>query len=133
MPQCHGGMSVMDFNVIVQAVLEYMIDNPPTTPQEYNYQAELKAASHWDRFEGDKPLKLKPGPHDDSRIQKAASFTLRSWIKDLDQLKRQSVEREQSPPATAVKNEEESDSCDDIDDYVSGKLHCFTLATNWLF
>lgn len=121
MPKCDAGMSVMDFNVIVDAVLDYMTDNPPTTPEEYNYQAELKAASHWDWSGDDEPLNLVPGPHNDSRIKKAAAITLQSWIKELDKLKKQSVEGKQSSPVRAVKSEKEIDSCDDNDGSISGK------------
>ena len=38
---CDGGMSRMDFNKPVIAVLVYMKDHYLTTPDEYNFQAEF--------------------------------------------------------------------------------------------
>ncbi|XP_074607962.1 uncharacterized protein LOC141860681 [Acropora palmata] len=46
-PQCSGGLSLMDLSPLVQAVIVYMKDHYPTTPEELNFHAELKAASQW--------------------------------------------------------------------------------------
>ena len=46
-PQCRGELSLMDVSTVVQAVIVYMKDHYPTTPDEFNFHAELKAACHW--------------------------------------------------------------------------------------
>ena len=39
-------MSLVDFDTLMTAVLVYMKNHYPNTPDEFNFQAELKAASH---------------------------------------------------------------------------------------
>ena len=110
MPQCRGGLSTLDFYVIGQAVLYYMIHNPPTTPEDFNFHAELKAVSHWHWPKDDEPPNFVPGPHDDLRLKKVAGIALKSWKEKLGQLRKQ-----------ADMNDENTDSSDDLDEYISGK------------
>ncbi|RMX54290.1 hypothetical protein pdam_00011979, partial [Pocillopora damicornis] len=101
-PKCRGGMSLLDCNSLVQAIVEYMKDNYPTTPEEFNFQAELKVVSHWDWFEGKESPRRKPGPRDDFRIKKAVKKTFTKWCKDV---------RDQ---------ESASQSSESDDEYISG-------------
>ena len=56
-----------------------MKENYPTTPEEFNFQAELKAASHWHW-----PKELVLGPHNDCRVITAAKKAITVWKKELD-------------------------------------------------
>ena len=121
---CDGGMSLMDFSTLVTAVLVYMKDHYPTTPDEYNFQAELKAASHWYWYpksnknpgqeEEDctsiKLPELASGPHKDNRVKIAAMETCKKWISDLKQLKMESSPHKRSQ---RVKEDEESSPDED--------------------
>ena len=78
-------MSLMDDSTLVQAVLIYMKDNFPKTPQDFNSHAELKAASHW-HWSDDDNRPLEPGPHDDFRVKSAAKTTLEKWENELKKL-----------------------------------------------
>lgn len=122
---------MMDFNVIGEAVLDYMIENPPTTPEDFNFHAELKAASHWHWPKDEEPLHLVSGPHDDFRIKRVVTITLNSWTKELRQARTQSVKRKQRSPVKAGGNDEEIDSSDDLDEYISGEWHCCQLGSSW--
>lgn len=103
MPQCEPGLSMMDIQVVNQAVLHFLIDNPPTTPEDFNFQAELKAASHWHWPKYDEPLKLVSGPHDDLRVKMVAVRALKSWKEELHK----------------ASIEESTDSSDDLEEYIS--------------
>lgn len=90
----------MNFSTLVRAVLVYMKDHYPTTPEEYNFQAELKVASHWywlpeshetaNHEKSDWSLtklpELASGPYKDIRVKTAAMETCKRWIDDLEKL-----------------------------------------------
>ena len=115
---CDGGMSRMDFSTLVRAVLVYMKDHYPTTPDEYNFLAELKAASHWfwypksnknpgheeEACTSIKPPELVSGPHKNNRMKIAALETCRKWISALKELKMESSPHKRSK---RVKEDEE--------------------------
>ena len=121
---CDGGMSLMDFSTLVTAVLVYMKDHYPTTPDEYNFQAELKAASHWywypksnknsgheeEACTSIKPPELVSGPHKDNRVKIAALETCKKWISVLKELKMESSPHKRSK---RVKEDEESSPDED--------------------
>lgn len=85
-PECHGGMSFIDFGPLLQAIVEYMKDNYPSTPEEFNFQAELKVVSHWHWPDDEEVVRRTPGFCDDFRIKKAVKATLHKWCKDLRDL-----------------------------------------------
>ncbi|PFX17593.1 hypothetical protein AWC38_SpisGene18075 [Stylophora pistillata] len=104
--KCKGGMSLMDFGTLVRAVLVYMKNHYPTTPDEFNFQAELKAASHWYWHPGsEQSLYNKDGhlssetkhpepvlgPHKDLRVKIAALDTCKKWVRDVQELKESSL------------------------------------------
>ena len=67
-------------------------ENPPTTPEDVNNLAALRAASYWC---WGRPTKLVPDPHDDPRIKEAAEFTLKNfWPKELERKKKQLEKRD---------------------------------------
>ncbi|XP_078351308.1 uncharacterized protein LOC144636041 [Oculina patagonica] len=86
-PQCKRGMSQMNFSVLVRAVLEYLKDNHPTTPEEFNFQAELKAASHWHWYKDNEPTQFVSGPFDEEQLKKVAEVALSSWTHKLNEMK----------------------------------------------
>lgn len=45
MEKCRGGSSLVNCSELVQAVIEYMKDNYPNNPEEFNFQAELQHAT----------------------------------------------------------------------------------------
>ena len=63
-------MSLLEFTPLLRAIVEYMKNNNPTTPEEFNFQAELKVVSHWRWFERKESPRRKPGPRDDFRIKR---------------------------------------------------------------
>ena len=63
-----------------------MKENYPSTPEEFNFQAELKVVSHWHWPEDKEVPRRKPGPRDDLRIKRAVKATLHKWYKDLGDL-----------------------------------------------
>ena len=95
--------------MLVHAINVYLNDNYPETPQNFNFQAELKAASHWHWLD-DGEWCLELGPHDDRRVKFAAKQTFDKWVKELNK------EREQP----SKKSKEDSSSSDE-DQGVSGK------------
>ena len=103
-PQCQPGLSMMDTQVVRQAVLYYLRDNPPTTPEDFNFRAELKAASHWYWPKDDEPLKFVSCPYDDLHVKKVAAIALKSWEEELNK----------------ARNKENTDSSDDLQEYISG-------------
>ena len=102
-------MSLISFSMLVHAINVYLNDNYPETPQDFNFQAELKAASHWHWLD-DREWCLELGPHDDRRVKFAAKQTFEKWVKELNK------EREQP----SKKSEEDSCSSDE-DERLSGK------------
>ena len=102
-------MSLISFSMLVHAINVYLNDNFPETPKDFNFQAELKAASHW-HWLGDKERCLELGPHDDRRVKFAAKQTFDKWVEELNK------EREQP----SKKSKEDSCSSDE-DERVSGK------------
>ena len=106
--------SLLDAKVLRQLVRVYLTSNPPKTAQDFNFQAELKAVSHWRWLKDDAKVELVPGPHRDQRLKEAADFVLKKWKKEL-------IEREtkvQQPASKKEKldtdHEDESRSGDDI-------------------
>ncbi|XP_068676872.1 uncharacterized protein [Montipora foliosa] len=86
-PQCSGGLSLMEVSTVVQAVIVYMKDHYPTTPEQFNFHAELKAACHWHWLDDTKPPPfMKPVPYDDCRLKIAATETLKTWEEELKAL-----------------------------------------------
>ena len=108
--RCQGGMSLIRFSMLVHAINVYLNDNYPTTPQHYNFQAELKAASHW-HWSDDEKRCLVPGPHDDRRVKSAAKQTFDKWVEELNK------ERAEQP----FKKPREDSRSSDEDERVSGK------------
>ena len=111
-------MSLMDFSLLVRAIMVYMKDHYPTTPDEYNFQAELKVASHWywypknnknsghkEDYTSIKLPELVSGPHKDNRVKIAALETCKKWISVLKELKMESSPHKRSK---RVKEDEES-------------------------
>ncbi|KAK2557797.1 hypothetical protein P5673_019754 [Acropora cervicornis] len=98
-PPCDGGFSLMELSSLVQAVIVYMKDHFPITPEELNFHAELKAASQWywlnDRKE---PSALKKVPAHDCRLKIAVRDTLGTWEKEEKDLR----EKLQSTEGTEV-------------------------------
>lgn len=84
MEKCRGGSSLVNCSELVQAVIEYMKDNYPNNPEEFNFQAELKAACHWYWTKDGKAL--KEGPHVNCRIKTAAMKILTKWERELKEL-----------------------------------------------
>ena len=77
----------MDVSTVIQAVIVYMKDHYPTTPEEFNFHAELKAACHWHWLDDTKPHPfMKPVPYDDCRLKIAATETLKTWEEELKAL-----------------------------------------------
>ena len=73
----------MDLSPLVEAVTVYMDDHFPTTPEELNFHAELKAASQWYWLNDNKDsLPLKKVPADDCRLKIAVRDTLETWKKE---------------------------------------------------
>ena len=106
----------MDVSVLVHAVLEYLKANRPTTPQESNFQAELKAASHWYWFKENEPMQFESRHFDDVQLKKVAKLALEGWTKKLDEVKHQA----QKLLSTKQGDTDDSDSSDSIDDEISG-------------
>lgn len=92
MEKCRGGSSLVNCSELVQAVIEYMKDNYPNNPEEFNFQAELKAACHWYWTKDGKAL--KEGPHVNCRIKTAAMKTLTKWRTELKELTRSQKQAE---------------------------------------
>lgn len=86
MPICKRGIPVMNVNFLARAVSMYLNDNSPVTPEEYNFQAELKAASHWRFLSENDQIKFVSGHFDDVQVKKAAAFALKRWNKELSEI-----------------------------------------------
>ena len=78
----------MNLSPLVQAVVVYMVDHFPTTPEELNFHAELKAASQWCWSDDYHQLVRKEVPADDCRLKLAVSETLKAWEKEKKQLQK---------------------------------------------
>ena len=100
--ECQRGVSLISFSMPVYAINVYLDDNDPKTPEDFNFQAELKVASHWDWL-GDENRCLELGPYDDRRVKLAAEKTFYKWVEELNK------EREQTPK----KSKEDSCSSDE--------------------
>ena len=101
----------MELSPLVQAVIVYMKDHFPSTPEELNFHAELKAASQWywlnDRKE---PSALKKVPAHDCRLKIAVRDTLGTWEKEEKDLREK------------LQSTEGSDSSDDsVDEELAGE------------
>lgn len=107
----------MDVSTLVQAVIIYMKDHYPTTPEEFNFQAELKAACQWHWEDDERPL--ESGPHDDCRVKIAAKETFKKWVKEL---------KKRSPPVNAQGKDRDNGSSHVIDDNrISGETIFLSL------
>ncbi|CAH3016167.1 unnamed protein product [Porites evermanni] len=69
--ECQRGVLLISFSMLVYAINVYLDDNDPKTPEDFNFQAEIKAASHWDWLD-DENRCLELGPYDDRRVKLAA-------------------------------------------------------------
>ena len=105
---------MLDAKILRRLVRVYLTGKPPKTAADFNYQAELKAVSHWRWLKDGAEEELMPGPHHDPRLKEAADFVLEKWKKEL-------FEREtkvKQPPSKKEKletdHEDESRSDDDI-------------------
>ena len=106
----------MNVSVLVHAVLEYLEDHPPTTPQERNFQAELKAASYWYWFKENERMRFVSHHFDDIQLKKVAKLALERWTKKLNEMKSQA----QQSLSTSHVDSDDSDSSDSIEDEISG-------------
>ena len=106
--------SLLDAKVLRQLVRVYLTSNPPKTAEDFNYQAELKAVSHWRWLKDGAEAELVPGPHHDQRLKEAANFVLKKWEKERQE--RQT--KDQQPPSKKGKldtdHEDQSPSDEDI-------------------
>ena len=91
--------SLLDAKVLRQLVRVYLTSNPPKTAEDFNYQAELKAVSHWRWLKDGAEAELVPGPHHDQRLKEAADFVLKKWKKRAERTS------EKSPTATFKEEE----------------------------
>ena len=82
-PQCKGGFPLIEVSALAQAVRAYMRDHYPTTPQELNFHAELKAASHWCWSDDYAQLSMKKVPFNDCRLKIAVTERLKKLTKEL--------------------------------------------------
>lgn len=82
-PQCKGGFPLIEVSALAQAVIVYMRDHYPTTPQELNFHAELKAASHWCWSDDYAQLSMKKVPFNDCRLKIAVTERLKKLKKEL--------------------------------------------------
>ena len=105
---------MLDAKILRRLVRVYLTGKPPKTAADFNYQAELKAVSHWRWLKDGAEAELVPGPHKDQRLKEAAKFVLKKWEKELKD--RQT--KDQQPPSKKGKfntvYEDESRSDDDI-------------------
>ena len=118
----------MDVSTLVQAVIVYMKDHYPTTPEQFNFQAELKAASHWCWRDDEKAL--NPGPHDDLRVKFAANETLNKWLSELGKMRKSlSAKGKRSSPVKAKgENKVSGPSQDGVNKRISGESIIFSLS-----
>lgn len=117
-------MSLIAKNTLVQAILDYMYYNYPTTPKEFNFQAELKAVCHWRWWEKNELPQFIPGPYDDFRIKRAVNAALTKWKENLKEAKRLGSGTRKPSGAKKVQNDKKgSDSSSDTDqESISGEF-----------
>jgi len=114
-PSYPRGMTRMNVSVLVHAVLEYLKDHRPTTPQESNFQAELKAASHWYWFKENERMQFVSRHFDDVQLKKIAKLALERWTKKLNEIKRQAKKWLSAKQGDS----DDSNSCGSIEDEIS--------------
>lgn len=107
----------MNVSVLVHAVLEYLKDHRPTTPQESNFQAELKAVSHWYWFKDNEPMNFVSRHFDDRHFKKIAKLALKRWTQKLNEMETQA---QKLPFAT----QKDNDLSGSIEEQISGDNHC---------
>ena len=78
----------MNCSPLVQAVMVYMKDHSPITPEELNFHAELKAASQWSCSDDYKQLVLKKAPDGDCRLKIAVKTALVTWGEMVNDLQK---------------------------------------------
>ncbi|XP_015774992.1 PREDICTED: uncharacterized protein LOC107353184 [Acropora digitifera] len=87
-----------------------MINHLPTTPEELNFHAELKAASHWCWSDDSNQLVMKEAL-DNCRLKIAVTETLKTWKEEEAELQR----------SKDNKMDKDGDSSDEsLDDQLSG-------------
>ena len=97
----------MELSPLVQAVIVYMKDHFPTTSEELNFHAELKAASQWYWLNDKKePSALKKVPAHDCRLKIAFKDTLGTWEKERKDLQKK-LERTEGSDSSDDSAEEE--------------------------
>ena len=102
----------MNLSPLVQAVVVYLIDHLPTTPEELNFHAELKAASHW-CWSDDCNQPVMKEALDNCRLKIAVTETLKTWKEEEAELQR----------SKDNKMDKDSDSSDEsLDEQLSGVL-----------
>ena len=109
-------MTRMGVSVLVHAVLEYLKDNRPTTPEESNFQAELKAASHWYWFEENERMHFVSRHFDDVQLKKIAKLAFKRWTKKLNEIRSQ----DHKLLSAKKRNVDDSDSSGSFEDEISG-------------
>lgn len=114
----------MNFSTLVGAVLEYLKDNHPTTPEECNFQAELKAASHWHWYKDNERTQFVSGPFVDEQLRKVAKVALRSWTHKLNEIE---SEAEKLQAKMQEAGEENDLSCN-IEEQISGDYKHFSVS-----
>ena len=99
------GTSQLSLSSIREAVRVYIRENPPTTPEDVNNLAALRAVSYWC---WGRPIKLMPYRHDEPLIKKATDFALTYWQDEL-----QSTEKDLRAQQDASKQDQSDSSSDD--------------------
>ena len=102
---------------LVLAVKGYMRDHYPTTPEDLNFHAELKAASKWCFSHDYKQLVLKGAPVGDYRLMIAVTKTLETWQKeekDLQMIKPSKIDKHSDCDSDC--------DCEPVDERLSGVL-----------
>lgn len=98
----------MDLSSLVQAVIMYMKDHFPPNPEELNFHAELKAASHWCWSDDYHQLVMKKVALNDGRLRFAARVTLSAWKEEEKDLrKRTEAKKMDKGNDSSVESEEE--------------------------
>ena len=110
-------MSAIASKPLVQAILDYMYYNYPTTAEEFNFQAELKAMSHWRWWKKGEVPQFISGLQTDERIMKAAGMALQKWKKLAG---REVVEQATTKNAQQADCEQSDSSSED--EFISGEM-----------
>ena len=102
----------MNLSPLVSVVVEYMVDHFPTTPEELNFHAELKASSHWCWSDDYSQLVRKEVSVDNCQLKIAVTEILKTWKKE---------ETELLGSKAGNKRDKSSDSSDEsLDEQLSG-------------